>query len=87
VRIEGSGGRLAPTRVEVPPFIAVRVELRSDDGARYRARVSGRTLVAGGEMRSERVTLDGLTPERSYVVRGLDGANDVRIVTSGEPSG
>lgn len=90
VRIEGSGGRLAPTRVEVAPFIAVRVELRSTDGGRYRARVGGRTLVAagdGGGERRDRVMLEGLTPDRSYVLRGLDGANDVRIVASGEPSG
>lgn len=86
VRIEGNAGRLRPRRVRVSPFIAVRLELRSKDGSRYRASVAGRTLTAEPD-RPARITLDGLMPDRSYRLRGLDRANDVRIVASGEPGG
>ena len=86
VRIEGRGGALTPRRVRVPPFIAVRLELRSGDEGRYRVRVAGRTVAVAARGR-KRITLDGLTPDRSYVLRGLDGANDVRIVASGESGG
>ena len=86
VRVEGRNGALSPRRIDVPPFIAVRLELRSRDERRYRLRVAGRTLAAGPGRRA-RVTLDGLAPERSYVLRGLDGLDDVRIVASGEAGG
>ena len=85
-RVEGRDGALTPRRIGVPPFIAVRLELRSRDDRRYRVRVAGRTLAAGPGDRA-RITLDGLQPDRSYVLRGLDGLNDVRIVASGEPGG
>ena len=86
VRVEGRDGALTPRRLRVAPFIAVRLELRSRDERHYRARVAGRTLVAGPGERA-RITLDGLMPDRSYALRGLDGAGDVRIVASGEPGG
>ena len=86
MRVEGRDGALAPRRIRVPPFIGVRLELRSRDDRRYRVRVAGRTLTAGPDDRT-RIVLDGLTPERSYRLRGLDGLNDVRIVASAEPGG
>jgi len=86
VRVEGRDGSLTPRRIRVPPFIAVRLELRSRDDRRYRVSIAGRTLVAGPQDRA-RLTLDGLMPDRSYALRGLDGVNDVRIVASGEPGG
>ena len=46
--ISGRGGRLSPRLVRVPPFISVRVELRSTDGARYSLRGGGKTLTVGG---------------------------------------
>ena len=88
VRLTARGNRLTPPRLRVAPFIAVRLELRSRDGRRHRVRVAGQTLEAGGDDDDRaRVTLDGLTPDRSYTVRGLDGLNDARIVASGEPGG
>ena len=84
-RLTGSGGRIAPRRLSVPPFIAVRLELRSEDGARYGLRVAGRQLRVGPGRPLDRATLEGLAPGRSYVARPLGAGNDVRIVASAEP--
>jgi hypothetical protein len=77
--ITGRGGRLSPRRVSVPAFIAVRLTLRSGDG------VAGRTLRASSGHPGS-VTLDGLTPGRSYVARGKRGtAGSVVVSASAEP--
>ena len=85
VRLSARDGRISPRRVSVPPFIAVRLELRSEDGGRYGLRVSGRELTVGAGRDRDRVVLDGLTPGRSYVARPLGRGNAVRIVASSEP--
>ncbi len=80
----GRGGRISPRRVRVPPFIAVRVELRSADGARYRLRGGGKTLRAGGRLSSMGATFDGLRPGRRLTLSGA-GGRAVVVEASAEP--
>jgi hypothetical protein len=72
--------------VQVPPFIAVRVELRSVDGRAYALQIGGRTLRAGGELSSASVLLPGLRP--GAVLRGVPvggAGTPVRIEATAEP--
>ena len=86
--VVGRGGRVHPPVVTVPPFIAIRLELRAGDGRRYELEVAGETLVAGAPAPDRAsATLDGLTPGRSYVGRVRRGSATVRIVASSEPGG
>ena len=78
----GRGGRLGPRRVQVPPFIAVRVELRSADGRAYRLRLGGRSIAVDGRRRSATSTFDGLRPGARLVGTG---AARVVIEASAEP--
>lgn len=80
VALRGRGGEVTPARVEVPPYIAVRVSLRAADAGSYALTVRGRTLRAGGSL-----TLDGLTPGSRYVLRAAGGGGRVEIVPSSEP--
>lgn len=82
--LTGKGGRITPRLVQVPPFISIRVELRSADGRGYSLRIGGRTLAAGGDLGSASVTLDGLRSGKAYVGRGSDGGR-IRIEASAEP--
>lgn len=77
--LRGRDGRLAPRLIRVPPFISVRLELRSADGRSYAARVAGRTLRATGS-RPAAVTLEGLPSGDRYVVRATDGASGRSVV-------
>ena len=84
--LTGRGGRITPRVVRVPPFIAIRVELRSDDGRAYGLQFPGERLGVSGGVTSVSTTLDGLRPGRAYTGRPLDGAaNGVRIEASAEP--
>jgi hypothetical protein len=83
-QFSGRGGRISPRVVLVPPFISVRVELRSVDGRAYAVRLAGRRLSARGGAASASASLPGLRPGRAYVGRGSDGGR-VRIEASAEP--
>jgi hypothetical protein len=78
-------GRIAPRVVRVPPFIAVRVVLRSGDGIRYGLRIRGRTLSVGPGQRSDAVTLGGLQPNQSYVGAPIGAQTVVKVEASAEP--
>ncbi len=80
--ITGRGGRLSPRVIRVPPFIAVRVELRSADGRRYRLSAAGKTLRVRGR-RSDAATFDGLRPGRRLLMTGTGGR--VVVEASAEP--
>jgi hypothetical protein len=82
--LTGKGGRITPRLVQVPPFISIRVELRSADGRGYSLRIGGRRLAAGGDLGSASVTLDGLRSGKAYVGRAGDGGR-IRIEASAEP--
>lgn len=81
--ITGRGGRLSPRRVFVPPFISVRVELRSADGAEYTLAGGGKTLSAGGGVARTTADFDGLRPGRRLVLGGPAGK--VTVEASAEP--
>lgn len=80
----GSGGQIRPRVVLVPPFIAIRVELRSADGGSYSLQADGgRRLAANGRVASVSTTFDGLRPGRRIVLRGTGGR--VIVEASAEP--
>lgn len=81
--LTGRGGRVRPRKVRVPPFIAVRVVLRSADGAPYTLSGAGRRVSAGGRISSMSATFDGLRPGRRLVLTGAGGR--VTIEASAEP--
>ena len=81
--ITGRDGRLSPRRVFVPPFISVRVELRSADGAEYTLTGGGKTLSAGGGVARTTADFDGLRPGRRLVLGGPAGS--VTVEASAEP--
>ena len=83
--LTGRGGRITPAVVRVPPFIAIRVELRSADGRSYGLVFGGETLGVRGGPTSVSTTLDGLRPGRAYNGRPKGGGSPVRIEASAEP--
>ncbi|HEX2234172.1 MAG TPA: hypothetical protein VHG69_12510 [Thermoleophilaceae bacterium] len=79
------GGRITPRLVRVPPFIAIRAELRSADGRSYAVTFGDRTIRVGPEVSSASTVLDGLRPGKAYTGR-VDGAvNRVLIRADAEP--
>lgn len=81
--ITGDGGKLTPRRVQVPPFIAIRVELRSIDGKPYRLSGGGKELATGGAISVVSERFAGLRPGKRLVLKGRAG--QVVIVPSAEP--
>jgi hypothetical protein len=81
--ITGRDGGLHPTVVRVPPFIAIRVVLRSADGVEYSLSANGRSVEAGGEIRSASTLFPGLRPSQRLVLTGPQG--EVRIEPTAEP--
>lgn len=81
--ITGHAGHLSPPLVRVPPFISVRVELRSADGAKYTLMGGGKTITAGGRVKSMTADFDGLRPGRRLVLTGPAGK--VTVEASAEP--
>jgi hypothetical protein len=81
----GRAGRISPRTVHVPPYIAVRVELRSGDGRSYGLRFPGALLRAGGGRSTDSATLSGLRPGKSVSGTPVGGSSSVRIVADAEP--
>lgn len=79
------GGRITPPVVRVPPFISVKVELRSADGATYSLRFGDTTITAGEQFDSVSTTIDGLRPGGAIVGRPEGAGNPVRIEATAEP--
>jgi hypothetical protein len=80
----GKGGSLTPREIRVPAFIAIRVILRSSDGASYSLKIGGKTLsIGGGGTGLDELNLDGLLPDESY--KGTSPQGDVKVVASAEP--
>ncbi len=82
-QVTGEGGKLTPAVVRVPPFIAIRVVLRSADGVEYELRGGGKTVKAGGEIESASKTFEGLRTGERLVLRGPQG--NVTIEANAEP--
>jgi hypothetical protein len=84
--LTGRGGRIAPAVVRVPPFISIRVELRSADGRSYALRFGRRRLSAGGQVSSASASFPGLRPGKALVGRPVGGTgNAVRVEANAEP--
>ena len=81
--ITGSGGKLSPGTVRVPPFIAIRVQLRSADGVEYELEGGGKTVKAGGEIETAATTFDGLRSGEKLVLSGPQGK--VTVIANAEP--
>jgi hypothetical protein len=81
--ITGNGGKLSPGTVRVPPFIAIRVQLRSADGVEYQLTGGGKTVKAGGEIESAGTTFDGLRAGQKLVLAGPQGK--VTVIANAEP--
>lgn len=83
--LTGRGGRIAPRVVRVPPYISIRVELRSADGRTYQLRFGRRRLRAGGQVSSASASFPGLRPGKALVGRPVGPGNRVRIEANAEP--
>jgi hypothetical protein len=84
--VTGRGGRIRPRVVRVPPFIAVRVELRSADGRPYALRFGSKVLRVGPQVATMSTTLRGLHHGEAITGRPVaGGGNPVRIEASAEP--
>jgi hypothetical protein len=84
--LTGRGGRISPSRVRVPPYIAVLVQLRSADGRAYRIDVGrARALAVDGRERTASATVPGLRPGKRLLIHGRNGAGNVVVEPSAEP--
>ena len=81
--VTGDGGKLSPGTVRVPPFIAIRVQLRSADGVEYELEGGGKTVKAGGEIETAATTFDGLRSGEKLVLSGPQGK--VTVIANAEP--
>jgi hypothetical protein len=82
-----TGGRIRPRVVRVPPFIAIRVELRSQDGTGYALDFgNGKSLTTGSQVASTSTEFNGLRPSEKLVGKPVGGkGNTVRVIASAEP--
>jgi hypothetical protein len=81
----GEGGRIRPALVRVPPFISIRVELRSADGRDYGLKFDGKTIKVQDGLSSVSTTLDGLHAGDSIVGVPVGVGTRVRISATAEP--
>ena len=81
--LTGRGGKIGPLVVKVPPFIAIRVVLRSGDGKPYVVTIGGKTLRAGFKGAKPSATFDGLRPGKRLLGSAVSGR--VVIEASAEP--
>jgi hypothetical protein len=82
--VAAPGGRLAPARITVPPFLAVEVSLQSADGKPHRLVLqtpTPRTLAVGAGRRAA-VRIAGLRAGRYAVL--LDGRRAGALVVGGD---
>ena len=68
---------------QVPPFIAVKVVLRSGDGATYELSDGRRIVKVGAGKRSGSFTIDGLKTGARVALKGPQG--DILIIANAEP--
>ena len=84
-QLTGRGGRITPRVVRVPPFLAIRVTLRSADGRAYGIRVGRKQVRTGGQVTSATLEIDGLRPGAAVTAEPVGEGNPVRIVANAEP--
>jgi len=81
----GRGGRVRPAVVRVPAYIAIRVELRSADGAAYALRFGDRTLRVDRNLGSVLADFSGLRPGKTLVGEPVGSGNRVQVEATAEP--
>jgi hypothetical protein len=81
----GENGKITPAVVRVPAFIAVRVEVRSADGAEYGVTFEGETIKVHGGLGSVSTTIDGLRPGEKLIGTPIGASGKVRIEATAEP--
>lgn len=81
----GRGGRITPAQVRVPPFIAIRIELRSADGGQYGLSCGGRELRVDADIETASTRVAGRRPGEKLRCTALGGHNGVTVVASAEP--
>lgn len=81
------GGAISPSRIRVPPFIAVKVVLRAKDEQAYTLIVGGKEVAVGEGRNRASVVLDGLRPGGRYLARNQFGRTPktLVIVANAEP--
>jgi hypothetical protein len=72
----GRDGKITPHKIEVPPFIAVTVVLRSADGKSYGIEVPGRGVITNGRAQ---LKLRGLRAGDRYVLK-THGATPATLI-------
>ena len=81
----GRSGRVTPPRVRVAPFIAIRIQLRSADGADYGLSCGGRTLRVDADIETASTRTAGRRPGDRLRCSPLGSHNGVTIAASAEP--
>jgi ABC-type phosphate transport system substrate-binding protein len=66
----GRGGKITPGKIEVPPFIAVTVVLKSADGKTYSIQAKNHGIATNG---TARLKLAGLRAGDRYVIKNNSG--------------
>lgn len=79
----GRAGAIRPRLVQVPPFIAIRVELRSADGRAYSLRFGDRSIAVGRDIQTASTVFDGLRPGRRLI--GVGATGRIVVEASAEP--
>lgn len=72
----GRGGKITPAKIEVPPFIAVTVVLKSADGKSYGLALPDHGLITNG---TAQLKLSGLRAGDRYVLK-TKGATPARVI-------
>jgi hypothetical protein len=82
-----SGGKVTPSHVRVPPFIAVMVVLEARDQRPYTITVNGKEVAVGEGRTQATLRLDGLRPGAKYVLHPQFGTKPktLVIVANAEP--
>jgi hypothetical protein len=83
----GKGGKVSPSRVRVPPFIAVKILLQAKDEKGYTLLVNGKEVAVGEGRSQATLRLDGLRPGAKYVLHNQFGntPKTLVIVANAEP--
>jgi hypothetical protein len=79
-QLTAKGGKVSPSRVRVPPFIAVNIVLRAVDEKPYMLLVGTREVAVGQGRTEASLRLDGLRPGAKYIVRPQFGVKPKKIV-------
>jgi hypothetical protein len=74
------GGKVSPSQVRVPPFIAVNIVLRALDKKPYALLVGSKEVAVGEGRTQASLKLDGLRPGAKYIVRPQSGVKPRKIV-------